>query len=473
MFYMKTFFTIVLGAFFMYFFSWIFVSKVGINNLSIQSEDTLPAMFLPFAIIRDHTLYLDNYYQQLIQRYPQPDDKNFVKGNVPFYLVRVFNTDKSSYHYLSAFPIITPLLVLPLYLIPVFAGLVASWDTVTFLAHAGASLIIAISGGVFYLFLYEKLKIHQIKSLILTAIYLFCSVNYAMISQSLWQHGTEQFLELVALYLLYDYLDSRHYVSLFFSGMFMGLAVLSRPTALLVWFAGYFIIVLRTFAKHGQLPIKSYIKPFILYTLGLIPCVLFFVYYNNTYYQNISNQGYSSQLVGSWLGNFPVSFLGVWFSPSKGILIYSPVFVFSLISLFIIIKDKIWYETDIIIYSSIVLLHTLIISLWKHWYGGWSFGYRMSSEIIPYLVLMLIPFVTSEYYLRYRKIFVLFISISFFIQVSGILFFDGVWHAAYDKGFHDTSWLWSVKDSEMAFNVRRVMVKVGVLPQACPKCVPR
>ncbi|MBW6441315.1 hypothetical protein K0B04_00175, partial [Patescibacteria group bacterium] len=64
------------------------------------------------------------------------------------------------------------------------------------------------------------------------------------------------------------------------------------------------------------------------------------------------------------------------------------------------------------------------------------------------------------------------IYFSIFMQVMGIVFFDSIWHAAYDTGFRDTSWLWSIKDSELAFNIRRMMVKFKMLERACPQCLP-
>ena len=61
-------------------------------------------------------------------------------------------------------------------------------------------------------------------------------------------------------------------------------------------------------------------------------------------------------------------------------------------------------------------------------------------------------------------------SLSVLMQLLGIVFYDGIWHNAYDLGYKNTSWLWSVKDSETAFNMRRVLVKLNVLDKACPKC---
>ena len=97
----------------------------------------------------------------------------------------------------------------------------------------------------------------------------------------------------------------------------------------------------------------------------------------------------------------------------------------------------------------------------------------MSSDVIPFLILLLVPFVQSDHFTKYKKVFYVIAGLSVYIQLLGIVFFDGIWHAAYDKGFTDTSWLWSLKDSELVFNVRRVMVKLGLLAKACAQCLPQ
>ena len=193
--------------------------------------------------------------------------------------------------------------------------------------------------------------------------------------------------------------------------------------------------------------------------LGLLLNIAFFLWYNNKYYIGIQNQGYASQILESWISPFPEGFLGVWFSPSKGILVYSPIFILSFFGFFIAMK-KSWKENaQFLTYFLIVIFHTLIISFWKHWYGGYSFGYRMSSDIIPYLTLLLVPFVESTWYEKIRFLFTILAVFSVLTQVFGIIFFDGIWHTIYDTGFRNTSWLWSIKDSEFMFNIRRIMVK--------------
>src|SRR3990167_824647 len=107
---MKRFFAVVLISFLVYFVSWFVVYSLGINKLAIQSEDTVPAMFLPVTLLKEGTFYANTYYDLILHRFPNPEDKNFDKDLVPFYFKKVGN------NYVSAFPVITPFLAIPVYL---------------------------------------------------------------------------------------------------------------------------------------------------------------------------------------------------------------------------------------------------------------------------------------------------------------------------------------------------------------------
>jgi len=454
---MRTFLAILSFSFLVYLGSWVFTYSFGINDLPIQSEDTLPAMFLPISIIKEGNLYLDNYYKMIIEKYPHPDDKDYQRGLTPYYL------RKAGDHYVSAFPITTSLLALPVYAIPIVLGLDITWENITILSHVVSAMIVSLSGGVLFLLLKEHFSLNKKKSLLLTIIYLFGTINLSTLSQSLWQHGTLQLFVLLGMYCLFDFMKTKKSLYMFLSGLFFGLGVLSRPTGLLP-----LVLLLLFFVLNNIKSKKLHIKDFLLFSFGILLNLAFFYWYTKTYYISVANQGYANQLT-SWLSPFPEGFLGTWFSPSKGILIYSPIFIFSFVGLYLSKnKDKLKYFT----FGLIVLVHTLILSLWKHWYGGWSFGYRMSSDVLPFLVLLIVPFVKSKYFKKYVRVFYSLLIISILVNLCGIFVFDGVWHAAYDLGYENTSWLWSVENSEFIFNVRRLLVKVGLLEKACPKCLP-
>jgi hypothetical protein len=445
---MKKLVGVITTVFIIYFSLGFLVYKTGINTLPIQSEDTLPAMFLPSAILQEGTLYLDSHYDTMVGRYPHPDDKDYSKGMTPFYLRKVNN------HYVSAFPIITPLLALPVYFVGItILKMAVSWGNLILLSHIASALIMAVAAGALYKLL-KKLTSEK-NALLLTAAYAFGTVNFAMLSQSLWQHGTVQLFLILATYFLVTYLENDHPKDIVYTGMFLGLAILSRPTA------GLSFVLFGIFLLYKKKGLKSGL----LMTLGLLPSIAFFAWYNSIFYGTIANQGYSNQIFTEWLSPYPISFIGVWLSPSKGILVYSPIFIFSFLGVW---KAK---QNKYFLFALIIYLHTLIISLWKHWYGGYSFGYRMSSDILPYLILLLVPFTESELYGRWGRPFVAALVGSILVQLGGLVFFDSIWHAAYDRGFTDTAWLWSLRDSEFMFNVRRVLVKIGMLDRACPQCL--
>jgi len=470
---MRPFFKIVISATLIYFFSWIFAYKIGVNDLSIQSEDTLPAMFMPVTIIKEGTIYLDSYYDMLLEKYPHPHDKDSRKGLVPFYLRKVVGTESD--HYVSAFPIITPILALPIYFFPVILGVAINFQNLTILAHITSALIVALSGGFLYLFLKDhffhedsQTSLINQKSFLLTTIYLFATINYAHISQALWQHGTAQLFTILALLAIYK----KRYI---LTGLFFGLMLLSRPTsAIAVGLLGLLALVrllnlenpsFLRILRSGWIKKEATLKLIGKIILGTAPTILFFLWYNKTFYQSIANQGYSTQIFTEWKGRFPEGFLGLWLSPSKGILIYSPIFLLSLYGIYKSFKDSFKNgpkNIQYLIFSLIVIIHTLVLGKWKHWFGGWSFGYRMASDIIPFLVLLLVPFIKSDLFNKYKKVFIGLFTFSVLVQLFGIIFYDGIWHSAYDLGYKNTSWLWSLRNSELVFNIRRTLVKIGL-----------
>ena len=175
----KKFFQIVFISFFIYLGSWFLVYKANINKLAIQSEDTVPAIFLPVSIIKEKTLYLDTYYNMLIAKFSHPDDKSQIRGLTPFYLKKI------NVHYASAFTLISGLLAVPVYFLPLKFGLVVNWENLIILSKISSALIMALSGGFFYLLLKKQFFLDEKKASVLTYIFLFGTVNFAMLSQSL------------------------------------------------------------------------------------------------------------------------------------------------------------------------------------------------------------------------------------------------------------------------------------------------
>ncbi len=69
------------------------------NFRVIHTGDSVPARLLPFALLRDHTLYLDGW----VKPYLNPD------GRPVYYLA------DSRGHQMSSYPLVLPLVIMPLY----------------------------------------------------------------------------------------------------------------------------------------------------------------------------------------------------------------------------------------------------------------------------------------------------------------------------------------------------------------------
>jgi len=452
--------------------------------MPIQSEDTLPSIFTAVAISKERTLYLDSYYDMLVDSYPQPDDKQQELGLTPFYLKKALDNQSGQTHYLSAFPITPAITALPVFMPPLLLGMPVSWHNLYVLSHLSSALTMAAAGVVF-LYLIERYYLPGMrkKAVFLTFIYLFCTINFAVVSQAMWQFGTLQLFSLLALLFFNRALEieapnlsakgaSSYFFNIFMSGMFFGLAFITRPTAVLPWFVLLIVIYFSKYKNLGML-----LGSMFTFVFGLFPALGFLIFYTGKFYRSFANQGYVEQIDVGWKSQVVNGFFGLWVSPSKGILVYSPVFLFIFVSIFFLvrkIKNRNFSGMDYqyVAFISIVFMHTIVLGKWKHWYGGWSFGYRMASDVMPYMVLALIPFLTSTAKEKFRKPFYLLVCVSFAVQLMGLVFFDGIWHAAYDKGYSDTSWLWSIRDSEAAFNIRRMLVKIGYLERACEVCEP-
>lgn len=433
--YLKVFFI----SFFIYFFSWFVLFKLDVNSLPLQSEDVIPSIFTSISIVKNQTIYLNDYYQMMVGRYPQPDDPSLT----PFYLRKVGD------NFLSAFPIMSSLVALPVFIFYLPFIQVLSWNDIFYLSHLSGSFVMASCLVLLFYYFHEVLKTSNKISLLLCLVYGFATINLPLISQALWQHGTVQFFLILGLI----FWSKEKY---FWTFLFLGFGVLSRPTA------GIVLVILGIFLLYNKKLSWNLVKNV---SFGILVPVLFFLFYNSFYYQDLSNQGYSSQMSNSWLGNFPESFIGMWLSPSKGILVYSPILLFSLIGIYQGFKRN----SLVSISFWVILLHTLVLSKWKHWYGGFGFGYRMVSDILPFFIIPL-GYLLTEYYQKIKTWFMVLVFISVTIQISGLAFFDSIWHSAYDTGFRNTNWLWSIKDSEAAFNYRRVLVKMKLLDKACEKC---
>jgi hypothetical protein len=162
--------------FLLIFFVYNITTRLAING------DTTPAAILPFLIIEYQTVYFDPIYSLLAQ------------NGVPYQYVL------TNGHYASIFPIVTPILITPMYLVHSFfiTTFPAAINYTSLLAKFSATILAALAGTFVYL-IAKKLFKRKI-ALITTIIFAFGTLTWAISSQTLWQHGTSELLLAIALF---------------------------------------------------------------------------------------------------------------------------------------------------------------------------------------------------------------------------------------------------------------------------------
>jgi hypothetical protein len=118
--------------------------------------------------------------------------------------------------------------------------------------------------------------------------------------------------------------------------------------------------------------------------------------------------------------------LGTLISPSRGLFIFTPIFLFSFLGLYLKLKNfRSNYPENIldIALATIIFAHYILISTFWHWWGGYSIGPRLFSDMIPFFIYFLIPVIpfvlsSAKSKLPLRLAFFLSLLFSFFIQFN-------------------------------------------------------
>ena len=84
------------------------------------------------------------------------------------------------------------------------------------------------------------------------------------------------------------------------------------------------------------------------------------------------------------------AFAGNWVSPARGLLVFSPVLVFSLGWAVAALRRRSLSPVDAVCLFLIVA-HAVVISTFPHWWGGHSVGPRLFTDVLPCFAWLLAP----------------------------------------------------------------------------------
>jgi hypothetical protein len=389
----------------------------NLNLRTIGTDDSLPARFLPFILLLDHSLYLDQWIEPI-----QP--KNLGVHGMYF-------AARSHGHWISAYPIITPVMVTPLYLLPawwvshqsppIYPYSVEFVVIASTMEKVSASLIAAMSGALLFLAL-RKIASAKV-SVVVALIYGLSSNTWAISSQALWRHGLTELSFVFLLWAMFRVSDSRR--AAFWAGLALAVAAANKPmdAILIVPFLFCFrrrcwknlLVFLTPLVVLGAL-VFSYNLYFFARPLGAYPTIPIV---------SFPEEG-GAQL--GFLARLGLGAAGLLVSPSRGLLIYTPWAAFAFWGAAKIWKEKspAWGRPLLLALAAIFVVQA---GFSEEWFGGWCFGPRYLTDLLPFLAWFLLP-VWSSIWPRpvLRAAFVATVAIALWVQVVGAFYFpSGSW----------------------------------------------
>jgi hypothetical protein len=299
-------------------------------------------------------------------------------------------------HYYNQFPIGTALLSLPpVWFVSEFLdeGLGLSLedllqqDRMAELERLIASLFAALA-SVFIFRLARRRMGGLWRPLMVTFVFAFASPVWSTASRALWQHGPSILLLSAVLYLLSD-LEQERVFPMALAGPLLAMAYVVRPTNALSY--AFLMLAVVWYSRRGFVAAVG---------LSLVIFVPFMVFNLQLYGEILPPYFASTRLrIGP---TFLEALAGNLISPGRGIFLFTPVLVFSLFGMVTALKTGRNTVLHVALIG-IIVVHWICVSMFGHWWGGYSNGPRFFSDMTPYLVYFLAIFLEQLRRMPVRK----------------------------------------------------------------------
>lgn len=411
----------------------------GLNDRTLWSGDTIPTRYLPLSLVREFNFDLDEF-------------AFLYKSTVPYFLTA------SNGHIVSTYPPWAAVLALPVYVGPALLGVDPTSPLMADLEKRAAMLITAVSVVVLFLALRRVTRLET--AWFIAVIYAFGTSSFSISSQALWQHGPVQLFLSLTIFCLVKGLKTPRFSA--YSGFALGCMVISRPLNLIV-----------------ALPIVAYIihkqrDQIVGFLLAGAPPLLLFIAYNTFYFGSPFTAaiggavGTPTAIISTHLTQFNTPILagiaGVLVSPGRGLLVYSPVFLFSVVGMVIAWREPRYLYLRYLGVAPLLLL--IIVSKWKGWWGGECYGPRLLADVTPILCFLLYP--VFDYFkgnkaVKYAIIGLAALSIGMHAIGAGRdrdrFAGEKTWTGFYEIGRHPER-LWSWRDSPPMYYGKQLLEDV-------------
>ena len=302
-----------------------------------------------------------------------------------------------------------------------------------------ASLLTALAAV--FVFLAARCFVKPLPALLVALAFGLGSCVWPVSSQALWQHPASTLCLSVGAWFLVRSPERPRAAA--WCGAAFGMAVLCRPTtAVAVVCVGTYLLCVDR-------------RRCAAYVLGGLPFLAILAAYNGYHFGSpfVFGQTVASKIIalrdtGSenlWQSSWRESLPGLFISPSRGLVWFSPVLLVGLVS-----AAAVWREPryrPLIPLQAAVVLMILVAGKWVDWIGGLTWGYRSIIDTTPFLALLMVPIMERLIAGRVtRVVFGVLLLWSAGAQFVGAWSYSVVgWHTmtlAYDDPNHASVWLW-------------------------------
>ncbi|MCS6801554.1 MAG: hypothetical protein RMM58_10610 [Chloroflexota bacterium] len=331
-----------------------------------SGADSRWTVHLAYSLLRDRDLYLDEYRETLARF-----DFYFIE-ETGGHLVHAYPVAISvlAAPFVAALdPIIGPVVPLPSRLLAERgdAELVKFWTIEATIASFWVAL------AALFVFLTAQAITSTAGAVVVALAFAFGTTAWSTASRGLWGHAPSLLFLSMAIWLLLQ--APRRPASAGWAGLPLGLATAARPQD---WLSVVILGGVVALRSRRQLP--GYLATL---AIALVPVLGYQLW---IYGQPFSPYSSPTQLLTA--ANMLEAIAGILISPSRGLFIYSPILLLALAGAVARARSGRWTLLDSA-FAAVVALHTLMIASFVNWWGGHSFGPRLMTDVLPYLMVFL------------------------------------------------------------------------------------
>ena len=248
-------------------------------------------------------------------------------------------------------------------------------------AHAIIEMEVAsalLAASTVMIFLIAKRFLSEKRALFPAILFAVGTSAYSVAGRGLWQHSPSMLLLTIIIYLLLRAEETPRMAA--WAGLPVALSYTVRPTDAL------FVLI---FTLYVAVRHRRYLG---WYLAAAAPVAAAFLAYNFSIYHSLLSPYYRSDLSGflpQYWPQWSVGLRGDLFSPSRGLFVYTPVFLLSVWSM---IRRK-WRTPLAPWLAFLTLAQWMTVAAYIYnWWAGHSYGPRFFTDVTPVFVLFLIPY---------------------------------------------------------------------------------